>query len=316
MVMEENSDKVEERGGDEYYAQCHIKFYEPKREGKDLANEETRKETQDEKVDKESKVEERSGQESEEMEQEQRPADGLGLNGKPRNEMVMKYSPEEMPRERLKALGAKSLTDVELIQILLRTGIQGVPVDQLARKIYETYNRSIMKMGDAPLNDMLEIKGLGEAKAIGLMAALELGRRRMFEEWKNKLTQLRGSEQAYQYFYPLFGHLETEEVHVVVLNGQNRILTEMTVSQGGYSSSPVDMRTMMRKILTAGGTGFMMAHNHPSGNCRPSKQDLDLTTRVAKASDNLGLNFIDHIIIARGNQSERYYSFADNGLLK
>lgn len=221
--------------------------------------------------------------------------------------------PEEMPREKLKKYGAKALSDIELIAIMLRTGVHGLNVMEVARSLHKAYRGNLVKMGDASLDEIQNcVKGIGEAKAIAFLAALELGRRRQMHEVKDQ--PLDSSQAAYEFFVAEMGMNCVEEFHVAVLdNGCNVIHSEM-VTRGGLASTAVDIRIVLALVIRWGGTRFMVAHNHPAGNASPSQSDIELTSRIMRGAQTLGLTLLDHIIVVQG-RGDCYYSFHDNGKL-
>ncbi len=219
---------------------------------------------------------------------------------------------EDMPREKFLRMGPKALTDVDLIAIMLRTGTAGMNVIDLAWHIYRRFGCNISRLGDATLAELMTVKGLGEAKAIAFSAALELGRRRQFSDIRGR--KLRSSEDCNEFFSSIIGSLAHEEFHVAVVDGQLNVIRTECVSSGGVTGTVVDVRRLMQIIVgTAGAVAFFVAHNHPSGSLKPSRQDIDLTRRIAEAARTLELKFMDHVIVARGAQSPGYYSFSDNG---
>lgn len=223
-------------------------------------------------------------------------------------------APDEMPRERLLRDGALALKVEELIAILLRTGIKNKNVLELSADIYASYGYSLNSLGGAsPIDLVNEFKGLGEAKAISLVAALELGRRRLEEDVRR--IQIRDTESACRYFRPKFINSTVEEFHIAVLNNHLKVVHDETVAVGGLASVALDLRLVFKNILRHDGTGFLVAHNHPAGSAKPSKQDIELTKRIEEGARTLGLNFLDHIIVPQGAGQSKCYSFRDDGLL-
>lgn len=222
-------------------------------------------------------------------------------------------SPGEMPRERFLRHGAQSLSDVELIAIMLRTGIRGSNVIDVAQNVYRRYGGSLASMGDATIDELKQVEGLGETKAITLAAALELGRRRQYQEVAR--TTLRNSSDAFRFFGSVIATAAVEEFHVAVLGQGNNVIHTERVSQGGLATTAVDIRVLLGVVIRWGGTQFMVAHNHPAGSLTPSKADIDLTNRIVRGAETLGLRLLDHIIVAQGRGVGGYYSFRDNGNL-
>lgn len=223
---------------------------------------------------------------------------------------------DEMPREKLINKGARSLTDVELIAILLRTGVKGMNVLRLSEFICETYGHNLTRMADRSVeefcNDVNGV-GLGPAKAVTLLAALELGRRRLSETADR--IPLNSAERACNYFKTRFLNYTVEEFHIAVLDHRLNVVYEAKVAEGGLASVALDIRRIFKEVLRHDGAGFMVAHNHPAGSAKPSKQDIELTKRLQEGARVLGLTFLDHIIVPQGQVGEPYYSFKDDGLL-
>lgn len=221
--------------------------------------------------------------------------------------------PDNMPREKLKKYGAKVLTDVELLAILLRTGVHGRNVLEVARDLYRCYRGNLVKMGEATLGEIQQyVKGIGEAKAVGFIAALELGRRRQIHAVRE--LPLTSARVAYEFFSAEMGMKEVEEFYVAVLDNSANVLRCEMVARGGLTSTEVDIRLVLSTVLRWGGSRFMIAHNHPSGCREPSRQDRDLTAKICRAANVVGLQMLDHIIVVQG-RGDCYYSFHENGAL-
>ncbi len=219
----------------------------------------------------------------------------------------------EQPRERFLRLGPDKVTNVELIAIMLRTGTTEKNVLDLARYIYNLYGCSLLRMGQATVEDLMRVKGLGEAKSIAFVAALELGRRRAIAELDG--TKIKSSEDCFNYFKPRLAHLSWEELHAVAVDGHGGVIGERLIAKGGLNGTMVDLRILMGEVVRMGCQGFMVAHNHPSGSVEPSRQDRELTERIAKAARTLDIRFLDHVIVPCGSADDSYFSFADQGLL-
>ena len=232
-------------------------------------------------------------------------------DNKERSDFAEVYAKEMMPREKLKAKGAKMLETSELLAILLRTGSRGVSVMEVADRMLHSYGRSLLAMSEASVDELShKVPGLGEVKAIEILAALELGRRRQSEKTSRMI--IRTPDEAYECLAPELAELDHEEFWVVVLGSQGNVLHKQCVSQGGWSTTAVDVRMLLSIVLQWKGTSFIAGHNHPNGGSEPSKQDRDLTQKMVEASGVLGLRMRDHIIVARGNG---YYSFMENNML-
>lgn len=225
--------------------------------------------------------------------------------------LAQALSADEMPREKLLAQGVEALTDVDLIAIMLRTGIVGMNVMELARELYAHFDNNIAKMGDASVHEIMEaVKGIGQAKAVAFVAALELGRRRQFHAMKDK--PIRSTIDAYNFFAARIANNVVEEFHVAVIdNGGNVIHTQM-VTKGGLAAAAVDCRVVFAIVIRWQGTRFIVAHNHPAGTASPSKSDLELTRKLTDGANVLGLTLLDHIIVVQGKGEGAFYSFRDH----
>ena len=216
---------------------------------------------------------------------------------------------EQMPRERLVRHGARQLETAELLAILIQTGTTGKTVMQLAQEMLDAFGGSLIRLADRTVSSLkAEFRGLGDAKAIALLAALELGRRAAKEEVLRK--PILSAADAYDVLSSQLSTLDHEEIWVIVMDNSGNIKHFSQVSSGGFTASSLDMRMLMKTVLVNDGTCFILSHNHPSGVCSPSRNDDQLTEAVDAAARTLSLRFRDHIIVARGNG---YYSYSDNG---
>lgn len=229
------------------------------------------------------------------------PADKLSIS-----EMELR----ERPRERLLAHGAGALSNAELLAILIGSGSMDENAVDLMRRILKGCGGSLKNLGRMDVDDFCQYKGIGPAKALTLIAACELGKRRVAEGGAEQ-PAIRGSGDIYRYFQPLMADLGVEEFHVLLLNNKLGIIGEKRISQGGLTSSVVDVRLIMRAAIVAKATAIALCHNHPSGMCRPSKEDEAVTRMLQDAARVLDVRLIDHVIVAR----DRYYSFSDEGKL-
>lgn len=228
-----------------------------------------------------------------------------------RNNFKVNTDKEDMPRERLQRLGADKVETRELIAILIGTGTRGTNVMELAQKILDRYGNNMHRLHTATPRELEEgFVGLGAAKAVTLLAAIELGRRCAMAKLQDK--PLLNSEDAYRYFAAHIGAPDTEEFHVAVLDNRNNVVHHERVSEGGYGTTSVDLRKLFRTVLSHGGTRFMVAHNHPGGALNPSPQDVSLTNQIVNGAKTLDIKLLDHIIVARGNNAGNYYSFRAN----
>ncbi len=224
---------------------------------------------------------------------------------------INQWDEADRPREKLERLGATALSNAELLAILIGSGSADESAVDLMRRVMDDHGGSLRRLGKSTLAALCAYKGIGPAKAVTLMAACELGRRRAAETPQQR-PQMRTSRDIYDYFMPLMQDLPTEECHVMLLNQQLRLIDSRCVGRGGLSSTVVDVRCVMYEAITARAAAIALCHNHPSGSCRPSSDDDRLTRRVGQAARVLDLRFIDHIVLADGS----YYSYADEGCLE
>jgi DNA repair protein RadC len=218
---------------------------------------------------------------------------------------------DDQPREKLLTHGARSLSDAEVVAILLGSGIPGASALEVARRLLLSVDHNLHDLAKREVIDLRRFAGIGRVRAIRLVAALELGRRREAAAIREK-PELGNSEQSFRYLRPLIGDLAHEEFHLLCLNRANRLLGSHLVSRGGVTGTVADARTIFRAALSHGSvTSLVLAHNHPSGQAFPSQADIVLTRKLAAGARQLDLYVLDHIIVA----GERYYSFADDGAL-
>lgn len=221
------------------------------------------------------------------------------------------WAEEDKPREKFLLKGRNSLSDAELLAILIRTGTREYSALELARKILNSAGNDLHHLGKLDLSHFSEIKGIGETKAVTIMAALELGRRRKTAEKPEKIV-INGSKPAYQQLLALLEDLQHEEFWVLLLNRSNELLEIANISKGGMAATVVDAKTIFKKALsTPTCCSVILAHNHPSGSTRPSQADIDLTKKLVSGGKIMEICVLDHLII--GDKS--YLSFADEGLI-
>jgi len=224
---------------------------------------------------------------------------------------IKDWAPDDRPREKLMLKGAGALSDSELVAILIRGGYARVDAVDVSRDILNTCQNSLLELGRRSVKDLMKIKGVGLAKAVALVAALELGRR-----WNNKKAAhypvVRDSRAAEGYLRPLLEHRTFEVFGVLYLAQSGRILQDLElISTGGITSTTVDPRLIFRRALELGAVSILVAHNHPSGSVRPSKADEALTQKIHQGAKYMDIKLIDHIIIGQ----DGYFSFADQGCL-
>ena len=221
--------------------------------------------------------------------------------------LIRDMGPDDRPREKLRSHGVRALSDAELVAILLGSGRTGVSALTLARQILKSVGQDLHELARRDLIAFESLRGVGEAKAMRLIASLELGRRRE-NAFHTSKPLLANSEQTFRYLRPLIGDLQHEEFHILCLNRAHRLLGGEKISSGGVTATVADAKQIFRKALAhAGVTSLVLAHNHPSGQATPSEADIHLTNKLARAARYLDLVVIDHIIVA----GRAFYSFAD-----
>ena len=217
---------------------------------------------------------------------------------------------DDRPREKLMQQGKQQLSDAELLGILLGSGNKEESAVTVGQRILATTAHNLDQLGKLSLKELQKFKGIGEAKAITIIAALELGRRRNAAMPKT-IPTITSSTVINKIMQPLIGELPHEEFWVLYLSHSNKILQKRQISRGGQTGTMVDIRIVMATALESGATSLILAHNHPAGTLKPSKADIELTTKLKKAALTLDLKILDHLIITERG----YYSFADEGIL-
>ena len=221
---------------------------------------------------------------------------------------ITDWSNDERPRERVMALGPEAVSNAELLAILIGSGTPEVTSVDLMRKVLSEHGDSLRALGTLSRQELEKYNGIGPAKAVAIQAAMELGKRLLLET-KGPKAKFTSSADAHDYFRVKMSDMPHEECHLLLLNVKNQFMGHHVVSRGGISESSVDVRLVLRHALIAGAPNLILAHNHPSGNPMPSRQDDDLTMRLQKACQTMSLRLLDHIIIG----DDSYYSYADEG---
>jgi DNA repair protein RadC len=222
---------------------------------------------------------------------------------------IKQWAEEDRPREKLLLKGKAALSNAELLGILIGSGTQELTAVDLAKTILEQSNNDLNKIARLSVQELKKFKGIGDAKAINIVSALELGRRRTNEEpTTNKIT---GSADVYEYMKPELTDLPHEEFWLLLLNRANKIIKKQPISQGGVSGTVADPKLIFNHALNHLASGVILVHNHPSGNIKPSEADKRLTKQLFEAGKLLEINVLDHIIFT----NTAYFSFADENLL-
>lgn len=220
------------------------------------------------------------------------------------------WAPNDRPREKLLLLGRSSLSDAELLAILLGSGSMGTNAVDVARSLLKKAGQNLNTLAEFSASELMQQKGIGEAKAMTILAAMELARRRRMQE-PARFSRLNCSRDAHELLCPEFIGLRHEEFWVLMVNRANGIIGKKRISIGGVSGTVADPRIIFRTAIESLASGIIVAHNHPSGNLKPSKEDISLTGKLKDGGKMLDIQFIDHLIISGNN----YYSFADSGTL-
>ncbi|KMQ61490.1 hypothetical protein ACM46_15855 [Chryseobacterium angstadtii] len=225
--------------------------------------------------------------------------------------MTIKFLAEDdRPREKFLLKGKNSLSDSELLAIIMGSGSRDESALDLARKIMASVNNNWHQLSLLSSKDLTKFKGVGEVKAISIIAALEIGRRRSVQEIPYKPI-ISNSDDAYLILKNQLSDLRTEEFWAIFMNQSNKVIHISKLTQGGISQSVVDVRILFKTALDHFSTGIIIAHNHPSGSLKPSKEDINITKKIREAGETLSIQLLDHIIITQ----DTYLSFSDEGLL-
>lgn len=223
---------------------------------------------------------------------------------------IKHWAEDDKPREKLMLKGKAALSDAELIAILIGSGSRNESAVDLSKRILASVDNNLTTLGKLSLQQLMQFKGIGEAKAITIAAAMELGRRRREEEGPD-LKQITSSRTAFQVMHPIIGELLHEEFWVVFLNNSNKIVYKSQLSKGGITGTVVDVRIVYKTALEHNAVAIILAHNHPSGTLKPSEQDKQITQQLKAAGHALDIKVLDHLIITE----KGYFSFVDEGIL-
>lgn len=222
---------------------------------------------------------------------------------------ITHWSEDDRPREKLMLKGRSALSDAELIAILIGSGNRNESAVDLSKRILASVDNNLNALGKLTLSQLTNFKGIGEAKAISIIAAMELGRRRKAEDIV-ELTKITSSKKVFELMQPVIGELPHEEFWVLYLNNSNKVISKIQQSKGGITGTMVDVRLVFKTALELGATAVILCHNHPSGTLTPSDADKQLTKKLKAAGESLDVKVLDHLIITE----TKYYSFADEGI--
>ncbi|MFV8322735.1 RadC family protein [Flavobacterium sp. LB3P21] len=222
---------------------------------------------------------------------------------------ITNWSEDDKPREKLMLKGKSVLSDAELIAILIGSGSRSESAVDLSKRILASVDNNLNALGKLSLSQLMQFKGIGEAKAISIIAALELGRRRRAED-AVELKKVTSSKIIFEIMQPIIGELPHEEFWIIYLNNSNKVIAKSQLSKGGITGTLVDVRIVFKTALEMGATGLILCHNHPSGTLIPSDADKQITRKLKLAGDSLEIKVLDHLIVTEKN----YFSFVDEGI--
>ncbi|HEX2975523.1 MAG TPA: DNA repair protein RadC [Bacteroidales bacterium] len=223
---------------------------------------------------------------------------------------ITDWALEDRPREKLLEKGTSSLTDAELLAILINSGTKDKSAVDLGRELLGKVDNNLNNLGKLTISEIRALRGIGPARAVTIAAALELGRRRKLAELPD-VIQIKCSRDVADIFQPLMADLPHEEFWILFLNRSNRVINRMKLSQGGISGTVTDVRMILKKAIECLASGIIVCHNHPSGNLNPSESDTKITLKIKESASLMDIQLLDHLIITEKD----YYSFADNGMI-
>ncbi|WP_397362029.1 DNA repair protein RadC [Olleya sp. R77988] len=232
------------------------------------------------------------------------------MHDKPSSFSIKNWSQDDQPREKLLYKGKSALSDAELVAILIGSGNREESAVALCKRILASVDNNLTDLGKLSIKQLTEFKGIGEAKAISIIAALELGRRRRGEEALEK-KKIASSKSVFELMQPIIGELPHEEFWIIYLNNSNKVIHKNLLSKGGITGTLVDTRLVLKTALEVGAVGLILAHNHPSGTLKPSQADKEVTSKLKIAAQSLDIKVLDHLIVTE----QSYFSFADQSLL-
>ena len=223
---------------------------------------------------------------------------------------IKNWSQDDQPREKLRDKGRTALSDAELIAILIGSGNREESAVALCKRIFASVENNLNALGKLSIQQLMTFKGIGEAKAITIAAALELGRRRRIED-ALLLKKITSSRSVFEIMQPILGDLPHEEFWILYLNNSNKVIQKNQLSKGGITGTLVDVRLVLKNALEVGATALILCHNHPSGTLKPSLADRDITQKLKSAAQSLDIKVLDHLIVTE----KAYFSFADEEII-
>lgn len=226
------------------------------------------------------------------------------------NLSIKSWAVEDRPREKMLTKGLQSLSDSELIALLIGSGTRKVTAVELARQVLHQAGNNLDKLGKCSVSDLKKLKGIGQARAVTIVAALELGRRRKLADPPEN-EKISSSADVSNLMFPLLSDLSHEEFWILLLNRSNRVIEKRRISQGGITGTVTDIRMILKLALDSLSTSLILCHNHPSGNLQPSDADISITRKLKESASLMDITLLDHLIVAGKN----YFSFADENIL-
>lgn len=223
---------------------------------------------------------------------------------------IKSLAEDDRPREKFLLKGKAAVSDSELLAIIMGSGNRDESAVELARRILNSVENNWHRLSQLNIKDLMKFKGVGEAKAISIATALEIGNRRSQQEVLER-QKIGSSKEAFEILQPHLSDLQTEEFWVIFLNNQNKILYKNCLFRGGIGSSVADVRIIFKTAIEHFSTGIIVAHNHPAGSLKPSQQDINITNKIKEAGKLLDIELLDHLIIAQN----QFYSFKEEGIL-
>jgi len=232
------------------------------------------------------------------------------MKEKTTNIAIKYWNEDDRPREKLLFKGSEFLSNAELLAIIIGSGSRNDSAVQLSKRILNSVNNDLVRLSTLSIPQLMTFKGIGEAKAVSISAAMELVKRKM-ESTSGDVKRIMASKDVFDLMFPVLGDLPHEEFWVIFLNNANRIIAKRQLSKGGITGALVDLRIILKQALELHAVHMIVVHNHPSGNNKPSEADKGITQKLMTAASNLDIKVLDHVIIAE----KTYFSFADDGLL-
>lgn len=223
---------------------------------------------------------------------------------------IKNWAEDDRPREKLLLKGKNTLSNAELIAILIGSGTPKESAVALAKRILTSVNENLHQIAKMEVAELTKFKGIGTAKAVSIITALELGRRQRLQE-ALELPKITNSNDIFNVMHPIIGELQHEEFWVVFLNNAHKITAKKQLSKGGLTATVVDVRLLFKYALQVSAVSIILCHNHPSGSLKPSNADMDITQKLINAGKTLDIKILDHLVIT----STSYFSFADNNVL-